>query len=150
MSEQRSSARGRNGSRRSCKYLTHRNVGGKEDLKGPPQVGLRGHPFWGLTDDRTVLYCISLRYKEMQNVQCCCLSRTICAWKFKALKSELFNAAVKSGTLAEDPDIRSRHTETMTKSSGINKNMEGPGNGVTIYSNLAHSKLFGETGVLVL
>lgn len=45
VSEQRSSARGRNGSRRSCKYLTHRNVGGKEDLKGPPQVGLRGHPF---------------------------------------------------------------------------------------------------------
>lgn len=42
----------------SCKYHTHRNVGGKEDLGGPLQVRVLGRPFSEL-DRRpggTVLY----------------------------------------------------------------------------------------------
>lgn len=84
----------------------------------------------------------------MQNVQCFCWSWTICAWIFKALGWELFNAAIKSRTFAEDPDIRSRHIETRTKWPGMNKNMEGPGKVCRIYLTWLSLQLFGETVVM--
>lgn len=40
----------------SCKYHTHRNVGGKEDLEGA-HAGLA--PFQYPTDDQVVQYCVS-------------------------------------------------------------------------------------------
>lgn len=43
-SEQPSRARGRNGSHLSCKYVAHKNVGGKEDLEGPPAGWAPGSP----------------------------------------------------------------------------------------------------------
>lgn len=47
----------------SCKYHTHRNVGGKEDLEGPLQVWLPVRPFWALhrRPGGTVLYIIKSR-----------------------------------------------------------------------------------------
>ena len=55
----------------SCKYHTHRNVGGKEDLEGPTQVWLPSGPFWG--PDRwpggTVLYSYITRSAE-ENAPC--------------------------------------------------------------------------------
>lgn len=147
-SEQRSRASGRNGSRLSCKYVAHRNVGGKEDLEGPPcRLGSRVTPFWGLMDERALLYIVTL-YKQMQKVQCLCWSGTICAWIFKALGWESFNAAIKSRTFAEDPDIRSGHIETRTQWPGMNKNMEGPEKVSRICLTWLSLQLFGETVVM--
>lgn len=60
----------------SCKYHSHRNVGGKEDLEGPCRpcrsaTRLLGRPFEGSTDDQVVLYCISLGHVSVEkNTKC--------------------------------------------------------------------------------
>lgn len=97
VSEQGSCARGRNGSRGCCKYAAHRNVGGKEDLEGPPQVGLQDHPL--LEDSRmTEQYCIVYHYVTRK-------CGTYVPFEAEPSVHEyLLNVAIKSGTFA-GPDI---------------------------------------------
>lgn len=121
----------------------------KRIWRGPPAGWAPGSPL-SEGSRMTEHYCIVYHYLIQGNAEgrVFLLKRNHLCMNIKALRWEWFNAAIKSRTFAEDPDIRSRHIETRTKLSGINQNTEGPVRVGRIYLTWPSLQLFGETVVM--